>query len=377
MPNKTFPLEFANPTYDISFKQLFGNIENESIIIDFINTFFDFAGENTITGLEVFSTENIPLLGMKKKSSVDVKYLYKATTQKGQVIIEMQRANPTYFMDRLQYYTSYSLCNTVNSFTFRKQEEKKLRSPYAISPIYTLVIYTTPEEDKEDKNYLIKNQLIENSIAYTTLDDQKVISRNKTYFKVFELNKFRALISKINQSEKQDLKDLLYKDYQEYFTQELCYPNNYSSEKKVEIIANNFTKKVQWLDFLSFCHKKVSFPSNLSDSISASYQLMQLSLWKSSDRMSYNKIIYDALNYEAELQVNLDKERKEGMREGEIKGEINLAKCYIENGLPYAKKKFKYLEEFHFIKMKESDWIENSNNQIFEKFQQGSQPIME
>ncbi len=65
--NLGYPLEFANPIYDISFKKLFGTIENESIIIDFINTLFDFVGENTITGLEMFSTENIPLLGMKKK----------------------------------------------------------------------------------------------------------------------------------------------------------------------------------------------------------------------------------------------------------------------------------------------------------------------
>ncbi len=54
-----YPLEFSNSTYDISFKQLFGNIKNEKIIIDFINTLFDFAGENTIIGLAMFSTENI------------------------------------------------------------------------------------------------------------------------------------------------------------------------------------------------------------------------------------------------------------------------------------------------------------------------------
>ena len=381
---KDYPLEFANPTYDISFKQLFGNIENERIIIDFINTLFDFEGENTITGLEVFSTENTPLLGMKKKSSVDVKYLYKGITQKGQVIIEMQRANPTYFMDRLQYYTAYSLCNTVNSYNFRKQEETKLRSPYAISPIYTLVIYTTHEE-KEEKNYLIKNELIENSIAYTTLDDQKVISSNKTYFKVFELNKFRSLISNIIQSQKQDLKDLCYKDYKNFFTKELCYPNKYSLEKKEVIISSNFYKKIQWLDFLSYCHKKYSLPSNVSESITASYQLMQLSLWKSSDRMSYNKVIYDSLNYEAELQVNLDKERKEGvnegMRIGEINGEIGKVRDFKELGINFSticNKKYIYLKINHINKiLEEKSWEDLSNIQIFEELQKGSEKIID
>ena len=299
----------------------------------------------------------------------------------------MQRANPTYFMDRLQYYTAYSLCNTVNSY--KREEAKKLRSPYAISPIYTLVIYTTHEE-KEEKNYLIKNELIENSIAYTTLDDQKVISSNKTYFKVFELNKFRNFISSLQDRKQQDLKDYSYKDCKNYFTKELCYPNKYSVEKKESIISNNFCKKIQWLDFLSYCHKKSSLPSNVSESITASYQLMQLSLWKSSDRMSYNKVIYDSLNYEAEIQVNLDKKRKEGMHEGisigekkgekigEIKGEIGKVKSLLRYNIQLERiqEEIKYLR-FSHIKIIKDSLYNLSNTQIFEELQKGSEKIIE
>ncbi len=116
---------------------------------------------------------------------------------------------------------------------------------------------------------------------------------------------------------------------------------------------------------------------------------MQLSLWKSSDRMSYNKVIYDSLNYEAELQVNLDKKRKEGMREGisigekigEIKGEIGKVRDFKELGINFSticNKKYSYLKLNHVNRiLEEKSWENLSNTQIFEELQKGSEWIME
>ncbi len=383
-PTTVFPLEFANPTYDIAFKKLFGDQKNEAIIIDFLNTFFDFTGEKLIKKIKILNAENVEnnLLDEFKQSGkitkVDVKYeyftpVYEAKDRSGgRMIFEMQRANPKNFMSRLLYYTSDSHVFLVNT-------NKKLGNlKYDIPPIYSLVIYTTKEGSSNENTYLINhNNSIENSLAITTLDDNVVLDEGKVFCKIFELNKFRKYFKK-------EINDIEKKTY-DLFTKNLCYPNSYSKEEKKRILRRTIEKKIEWLKFFAYCSESTSIPENINTTLKNSYGLMNISKWKEQEQKQYKKHQEEVENYELILnQLNQEKKEKkkakeQGIRIGEIKGEIGKVKFLKKyNIVQYDIKDFKHLKH-HDIKkiLEEKNWENLSNTQIFEELQRGSHKIIE
>ncbi len=382
---KGYALEFANPTYDIAFKKLFAHQENEEIIIDLLNTFFDFTGDKEIKKIKILNSENIEnnLLSEFKHSGkitkVDAKYEYFTPVYEGKdrlggrIIFEMQRANPKNFMSRLLYYTS-------DSHVFLVNHNKNLGNlKYDIPPIYSLVIYTTKVGSSNENTFLInENDRIENCLATTILDDNKIINEGKSFCKIFELNKFRKYFKRENNSIKETKYDL--------FTQNLCYPNNYSAFKKRAILQNNIEKKIAWLKFFSYCSERTSIPENINNSLKNSYGLMNISEWQKKEQEQYKKLQEEVEDYELFLNEEKKEAKMQGIRIGKLEGEkrgklegeigkVKFLKKY--NIAEYDIKDFKYLKSSHIKKILEKkNWQDLSNAQIFEKLQKGGHKII-
>ncbi len=386
--SKKFP--FADPTYDSTFKKLFGNSNHIDIAKDFINTLFDFNEENKIDQLRIANSENTNA-GIEKKSFVDIKYIYtEKNKQGGKIIVEMQRANSTYFLPRVQYYASLAVCQTVDELAQKMEfsnNKYSIVSPYDIPPVYTLVIYTNRKENG-GTCLLANNERVENCIAYTTLDDHKIINKNKTYFKIFELNKFRSLIL---EEEKKEL--------QNFFTKNLCYPNNLKEEEKEKILNDNFYKKLFWLDFLTFCHEKKKIDNSILENdgllyIKKSYEVMQKEKWSRQEREGYDKILKDSILdniiKEKQKQKNIDLGQQRGQAEKEIQAFQNQYNKNNEISYKDFKNSYKnflgespqFFKSRHVERIKEensgwdsSNWPTWQPKDIFDELNTNSQPF--
>jgi predicted transposase/invertase (TIGR01784 family) len=103
---------FLNPRTDITFKRLFGTIENKSIVIDFLNSILGRSGESAIVDVTMNDTNNIPITNEAKYSIVDVR----CTDQAGnRYIVEMQVSTQHDYAIRAQYYSSFALSSQLTA----------------------------------------------------------------------------------------------------------------------------------------------------------------------------------------------------------------------------------------------------------------------
>ena len=89
------PEIFADPTYDITFKMLFGSDKNKDVLISLLNSLLDFKGEKQIVDVTINSSD-LSVEGISDiKGAVDVL----CTTRSHQKIaVEMQRKYKDYFL---------------------------------------------------------------------------------------------------------------------------------------------------------------------------------------------------------------------------------------------------------------------------------------
>src|SRR6185436_1492173 len=103
---------FLNPRTDITFKRLFGTIENKGIVIDFLNSILGRTGESTLVDVTMNDTNNIPVTNETKYSIVDVR----CTDQAGnRYIVEMQVSTEHDYAMRAQYYSSFALSSQLTA----------------------------------------------------------------------------------------------------------------------------------------------------------------------------------------------------------------------------------------------------------------------
>jgi hypothetical protein len=90
---------FADPTYDTTFKMLFGTENNKDILISILNSFLGFSGLKEITEVEIAPSDLFTEGITDIQGSVDVL----CTTKNNQKIaVEMQRQYKNYFLPRSQ-----------------------------------------------------------------------------------------------------------------------------------------------------------------------------------------------------------------------------------------------------------------------------------
>ncbi len=301
---------FADPTYDVTFKMLFGSEKNKVLLINFLNNILSFKGKDEIKDLNIINSSLIQEDLDAIESAVDVR----CKTASGEDIsIEMQRRNEDYFLSRTQDYMGKLISSQV-----KKDEGKKYH--IAMNKTYIVIISKAKLFLKDTAVEGDHDKLYEKTVVPMIQELNKEVPNNKMYWKFFELPKFEKFIK----------------------------------GKKLDIDS---PLKEQWLNFLISCNDQEDTPENVNEIIKEGYNIMKIANWSKEDREHYElakikeayrlkelenvekNAFHQGLEQgikEGELK-GIEKGLKKGQWEGKVKGEISKIKFGMENDLPKEK----------------------------------------
>ncbi len=282
-----FSETFADPTYDITFKMLFGSDKNKDILISLLNSLLDFKGEKQIVDVTINSSD-LSVEGISDiKGAVDVL----CTTRSNQKIaVEMQRKYKDYFLPRSQEYMSKIIAGQV-------KEGEGQRYDTAVMDTYILAI---EKENIFRGKYMLKDKdIFEVTVVPMIVETQEEIPGNKMHWKFFELPKFAK------------------------------------AYKSTDIGKTNSLKE-QWLDFLIKCSKQAEIPDNIDDIIKKGYNIMKVANWSENQRILYWKQRSNEIEELKEQKMLEEKAFQEGIEKGKLKGEIKGEISKIKGFIKYS-----------------------------------------
>ena len=129
---------YINPYTDFGFKKLFGTEMNKDLLISFLNALFN-NDEKEIEDVQYLNSEHLgdgygerlrvgELCSGIRRSVFDV---YCMTKDGSRFIVEMQKAEQTYFKDRSVYYATTPI----------RQQAPKGKWDYHLEDVYTVGIH--------------------------------------------------------------------------------------------------------------------------------------------------------------------------------------------------------------------------------------------
>jgi len=162
---------YINPYTDFGFKKLFGTEMNKDLLISFLNALLD-NGRNKITDVQYLNTENLGARQDDRRSVFDV---YCKTKDGSRFIVEMQKAEQSYFKDRSVYYATTPI----------REQAKKGKWDYHLENVYTVGIlnFEFPDNEYPADSY-------RHEIKLKDVEDNHVFY-DKLTFVYLEMPKFR------------------------------------------------------------------------------------------------------------------------------------------------------------------------------------------
>ena len=132
---------FINPYTDFGFKKLFGTEMNKDLLISFLNALFN-NSEREIEDIQYLNGENLGDGYGDRRSVFDV---YCTTKDGSRFIVEMQKAEQTYFKDRSVYYATTPI----------RQQAPKGKWDYHLEDVYTVGIlnFEFPNDEYPAESY--------------------------------------------------------------------------------------------------------------------------------------------------------------------------------------------------------------------------------
>jgi predicted transposase/invertase (TIGR01784 family) len=279
-------LPFADPTFDTTFKMLFGSKEHDNILISLLNNLLDLSGDKKITALEIITEKlETPVFSYSEgESSVSGAVDVLCTTTSGQKIaVEMQRAKQPYFLARTQHYMSKLISVQVN---------EKGGKEYHKDILDTYILVLEKQNLFTGQHKLSDESIYEIDVEPVIKQTGQVFPGNKMHWKFFELSKFKE-------------------------------------QEVYRGLTKDSNLKHQWLEFLINCSEQLDEPER-DDIIKEGYKIMKLAKWSGDKQTLYWR--EQAREFD---QIESQKEEKlkafqEGQRKGEIKGEIGKIKLALE-----------------------------------------------
>ena len=116
---------YINPYTDFGFKKLFGTEMNKDLLISFLNALFN-NDEKEREDVQYLNSEHLDDGYGDRRAVFDV---YCKTKDGGRFIVEMQKAEQTYFKDRSLYYSTFAI---------REQAPKGKDWDYHLEDVYTV-----------------------------------------------------------------------------------------------------------------------------------------------------------------------------------------------------------------------------------------------
>ena len=127
---------FINPYTDFGFKKLFGTEMNKDLLISFLNALFSGSGKD-ILDIQYLNSEHLGDGYGDRRAVFDV---YCKTKDGGRFIVEMQKAEQSYFKDRSLYYSTFAI---------REQAPKGREWDYHLEDVYTIGVLNFKFPDGE------------------------------------------------------------------------------------------------------------------------------------------------------------------------------------------------------------------------------------
>ena len=152
---------YINPYTDFGFKKLFGTELNKDLLISFLNALFN-NSEKEIKDIQYLNGENLGDGYGDRRSIFDV---YCKTKDGSRFIVEMQKAEQSYFKDRSVYYATTPI---------RQQAPKGREWDYHLEDVYTIGVlnfkFPNGEYPAESYRHEIKLKDVEdNHVFYDKL----------------------------------------------------------------------------------------------------------------------------------------------------------------------------------------------------------------
>ena len=137
---------FINPFTDFGFKRIFGEEESKPILISFLNDLLPI--EDKIETITFQNTEKFGATPEDRKAIYD---LYCIDEKGRDFIVELQRAEQRFFIDRALYYTT---------FPIQSQATRGIWN-FELKPIYFVGILNFEVDEFKDDNYIHHCQIVD------------------------------------------------------------------------------------------------------------------------------------------------------------------------------------------------------------------------
>ena len=150
--------KYINPYTDFGFKKLFGTEMNKDLLVSFLNALFNDSTKE-IEDVQYLNSESLGESYGDRRSVFDV---YCIAKDNSRFIVEMQKAEQTYFKDRSLYYTTTPI----------RQQAKKGKWDYRLDNIYTVGIlnFEFPNGEYPADNYRHEIKLKDNEDNHVFYD---------------------------------------------------------------------------------------------------------------------------------------------------------------------------------------------------------------
>jgi predicted transposase/invertase (TIGR01784 family) len=181
---------YINPFTDYGFKKIFGEEESKPLLISFINAFLELENKAKIVDLEF---KNLEKLGLSKRDRKTIFDIYCIDEDGKHILVELQRANQTYFKDRMVYYSSILIQEQGLRGSYydgkalnRDGELRKVGWNYRLDAVYCIGILNFEFKDSKPKS-----KKSEEYLHYINLKDQNnEIFYDKLNYVFVEMPKF-------------------------------------------------------------------------------------------------------------------------------------------------------------------------------------------
>ena len=166
---------YVNFYTDFAFKKLFGTEINKELLMSFLNELL--RGKEEITDLTYLNVEHLGANAANRKAVFDV---YCETQNGDKILVEMQKAEQQYFIDRSIFYSTFPIQEQAKSGDWN----------FELKRVYTIGIlnFVFDEKDEERYNHVVKMMEIET----------KEVFYDKLTYIYLEMPKFRKTEAQLN-----------------------------------------------------------------------------------------------------------------------------------------------------------------------------------
>jgi predicted transposase/invertase (TIGR01784 family) len=173
------PAKYINPFTDFGFKKIFGEEASKPQLMDFLNCLLP---DLDLVDLSFRDKEKQPNSAYDRKAVYDI---YCETSRGEKIIVELQKAQQNYFIDRTLYYASFPIQEQAQVGTWNY----KLKAVYCIgildfyfnpsndnSPKQVVhTVPANPQDDKEKEKRVIHNGMLKDQDGKVIYDKLQFI----------------------------------------------------------------------------------------------------------------------------------------------------------------------------------------------------------